>query len=62
MKAGIEAMNVYCGSAAINVSELARHRNLDNNRFENLLMKEKTVPMPYEDSISNGSSNISVGS
>ncbi|MEM6734985.1 MAG: hydroxymethylglutaryl-CoA synthase family protein [Bacteroidota bacterium] len=53
-KAGIEAMNVYCGSAALDVAELAQHRGLDNDRFENLLMKEKTVPMPYEDPISNG--------
>lgn len=51
---GIEAMNVYGGTAAIDVSVLARHRNLDNDRFNNLLMKEKTVPMPYEDPISNG--------
>lgn len=47
-------MNIYCGSAALNVSELARARNLDNDRFEKLLMKEKTVPMPFEDPISNG--------
>jgi polyketide biosynthesis 3-hydroxy-3-methylglutaryl-CoA synthase-like enzyme PksG len=54
MKAGIEAMNIYCGSAAINVTKLAKLRNLDNDRFEKLLMKEKTVPMPYEDPVSNG--------
>ncbi len=54
MKAGIEAMNIYCGSAAINVIDLAKLRNLDNDRFEKLLMKQKTVPMPYEDPISNG--------
>ena len=54
MIAGIEAMNIYCGTAAINVAELASLRNLDTHRFENLLMKEKTVPMPYEDPISNG--------
>jgi len=53
MKAGIEAMNIYCGSAAINVRDLAKRRNLDNERFENLLMMEKTVPMPYEDPVSN---------
>jgi len=53
MKAGIEAMNIYCGSAAINVRDLAKRRNLDNERFENLLMEEKTVPMPYEDPVSN---------
>ncbi|WP_103865517.1 hydroxymethylglutaryl-CoA synthase family protein [Aquimarina sp. I32.4] len=54
MKVGIEAMNIYCGSAALNVEVLAKHRNLDTDRFTNLLMKEKTVPMPYEDPISNG--------
>ncbi len=54
MPAGIELMNIYCGSAAIDVAELAAHRNLDMQRFENLLMKERTVPMPYEDPISNG--------
>ena len=54
IQAGIESMNVYGGSAAIDVAELARHRKLDNDRFKNLLMKEKTVPMPYEDPISNG--------
>ena len=54
MQVGIEAINIYCGSAAINVSDLAKARNLDNDRFENLLMKEKTVPMPFEDPISNG--------
>ncbi|MEJ5103701.1 MULTISPECIES: hydroxymethylglutaryl-CoA synthase family protein [Chryseobacterium] len=53
MRAGIEKMNVYCGSAAINVKELAVRRNLDNERFENLLMREKTVPMPYEDPVTN---------
>ncbi|WP_136667786.1 hydroxymethylglutaryl-CoA synthase family protein [Flavobacterium sp. H122] len=54
MNAGIEAMNIYCGSATIEVAEVAKLRKLDNNRFEQLLMKEKTVPMPYEDPISNG--------
>lgn len=41
MNAGIEAMNIYCGSAALNVEELAKVRKLDNDRFANLLMKEK---------------------
>lgn len=54
MVAGIEAINIYCGSAALDVIELAKARNLNNDRFEKLLMKEKTVPMPYEDAISNG--------
>ena len=37
---GIEQLNVYGGSAYLNVAELAKVRGLDNDRFENLLMKE----------------------
>ena len=48
---GIEAMNAFAGTAFLNVSSLAEHRNLDTTRFENLLMKEKTVALPYEDLI-----------
>ena len=51
---GIESMNVFGGSAYLNVEKLARHRNLDLTRFANLLMKEKTVALPYEDPISFG--------
>ena len=51
---GIEAMNVFAGTACLNVTELAKHRNLDMERFENLLMKEKTVALPYEDPITFG--------
>lgn len=51
---GIEAINYYGGSAYVNVKKLAELRNLDNNRFENLLMKEKSVPLNYEDPISFG--------
>ena len=53
MNVGIEAMNIYCGSAVLDIETLVKHRGLDTNRFKNLLMKEKTVPMPYEDPISN---------
>lgn len=48
---GIEAMNVFAGTTFLNVSKLAEHRGLDTTRFENLLMKEKTVALPYEDPI-----------
>jgi polyketide biosynthesis 3-hydroxy-3-methylglutaryl-CoA synthase-like enzyme PksG len=48
---GIEAMNVFGGSAYVDVQELAEHRYLDTQRFANLLMKEKTVPLPYEDPV-----------
>lgn len=51
---GIEAMNVFGGTAYLDVMQLAQHRKLDTTRFENLLMKEKTVALPYEDPVSYG--------
>lgn len=51
---GIEAMNVYGGTAYLNVGQLAEHRKLDTTRFENLMMREKTVALPYEDPVSCG--------
>jgi polyketide biosynthesis 3-hydroxy-3-methylglutaryl-CoA synthase-like enzyme PksG len=52
--AGIEVMNVFGGSAFLDVMELARHRKLDPARVENLLMQEKAVALPYEDAITYG--------
>jgi len=51
---GIESINVFAGSAYVNVEKLARHRKLDVTRFNNLLMKEKTVALPYEDPVTFG--------
>lgn len=51
VKVGIEAMNVFAGTAFLNVEKLAAHRNLDRTRFDNLMMKEKSVALPYEDPI-----------
>jgi len=51
---GIEAINVFGGSAYLDVEKLARHRKLDMTRFTNLLMKQKTVALPYEDPITFG--------
>lgn len=51
---GIQAMNAFCGSAYLDVGELAEHRQLDSKRFANLLMKEKSVALPYEDPITFG--------
>ena len=51
---GIEAINIFGGTAYLDVMELARYRNLDTTRFENLLMKEKSVSLPYEDPITFG--------
>lgn len=54
MPVGIEAMNVFSGTAYLDVKKLAIHRQLDTTRFENLLMKEKTVALPYEDPVTYG--------
>ncbi len=51
---GIEAMHIFGCSAYLDVMELAKYRKLDMARFENLLMKEKTVALPYEDPITCG--------
>ncbi|MCP4626146.1 MAG: hydroxymethylglutaryl-CoA synthase family protein [bacterium] len=51
---GIEAMNVFAGTAYLGVEELAAYRELDNQRFGNLMMKEKTVALPYEDPVTFG--------
>lgn len=48
---GIEAMSFFAGTAFVDVAKLAVHRKLDLSRFENLLMKEKSVTLPYEDPI-----------
>ncbi|MEC2110534.1 polyketide biosynthesis 3-hydroxy-3-methylglutaryl-ACP synthase PksG [Bacillus stercoris] len=54
VSAGIEAMNVFGGTAYLDVMELAKYRRLDTARFENLLMKEKAVALPYEDPVTFG--------
>jgi polyketide biosynthesis 3-hydroxy-3-methylglutaryl-CoA synthase-like enzyme PksG len=48
---GIEAMNLFAGTVVMDVNKLAEHRNLDTTRFENLLMKQKSIALPYEDPI-----------
>lgn len=51
---GIEAMNFFGGTAYLDVKQLARRRQLDTLRFDNLMMKEKTVALPYEDPVTYG--------
>ncbi|WP_291719412.1 hydroxymethylglutaryl-CoA synthase [Magnetospirillum sp. 64-120] len=51
MSAGIEALNVYGGAASLDVRQLCLHRGLDMPRFDNLLMREKTVALPFEDPV-----------
>lgn len=52
MPVGIEALNVYGGAAYVDVAELCAHRGLDIQRFENLMMREKSVALPCEDPVS----------
>lgn len=52
--AGIEAINVFGGTAYVDVAELAEHRGLNTTRFANLLMKEKAVALPFEDPVTCG--------
>jgi polyketide biosynthesis 3-hydroxy-3-methylglutaryl-CoA synthase-like enzyme PksG len=54
VQAGIEALNVFGGSAFLDVQELAEYRGLDSARFANLLMKQKSVALPYEDPVTFG--------
>ena len=51
---GIEAMNVFSGTTVLDIYELARHRELDLARFDNLLMREKSMALPCEDPITFG--------
>jgi len=51
---GIEAMNVFAGTACLDVQKLAEYRHLDTSRFRNLLMLKKTVALPYEDPVTFG--------
>lgn len=48
---GIEALNLYGGSAFVDLMQLAVHRKMDTARFENLLIKQKSVALPYEDPV-----------
>ncbi|GAB6989844.1 hydroxymethylglutaryl-CoA synthase family protein [Paenibacillus pini] len=54
VSAGIEAINIFGGTAYLDVMQLVKHRSLDTTRFENLLMKEKAVALPYEDPVTFG--------
>lgn len=54
VRAGIEAMNVYGGTAYIDIRDLFQVRGLDLARFDNLMMEKKSVGLPCEDPITNG--------
>ncbi len=50
---GIEALNIYGGSACIQVQDIFTGRGLDAERFGNLMMKERAVSLPFEDPVTN---------
>lgn len=51
MHVGIEALSVYGGLTYLDVQDLMQARGLDEQRFQNLLLREKTVAFPFEDPI-----------
>jgi len=51
MRVGIERLNAYVGAAAIDVSEIFKARGLSMQRFDNLMMREKSVGLPCEDAV-----------
>lgn len=53
MGVGIEAINFYGGRCSIDVRSIFVHRNLDLDRFDNLLINKKSVGLPCEDPITN---------
>lgn len=48
---GIEALNVYCGTASITVPALFAARGLDPARMANLMMTARSVALPCEDPV-----------
>lgn len=49
---GIEAAGFYGGCVSMDVMALTQYRQVDTSRFENLLMKQKSVALSYEDPVS----------
>ncbi|MBA2648142.1 MAG: hydroxymethylglutaryl-CoA synthase family protein [Legionella sp.] len=52
MPVGIESINAYLGQAVLNSRTLFTKRGLDLERFDNLMMLEKSVCLPCEDPVS----------
>jgi polyketide biosynthesis 3-hydroxy-3-methylglutaryl-CoA synthase-like enzyme PksG len=50
---GIEAMDVYGGSLAVDVRAVFDGRGLDAQRFGNLEMRRRSVALPFEDPVTN---------
>jgi len=54
MPAGIEAIGLYGGRTFLDVRRLFEARQLDMRRFDNLMIRRKSVPLPCEDPITYG--------
>lgn len=53
MAPGIEAIHPYVACSYVDVRELFEQRGLASDRFENLMMVEKSVNLPGEDAVTN---------
>lgn len=53
MRVGIEALNFYAGAASVDIKELFEYRGLDLSRFDNLMIKTKSVGLQCEDPVTN---------
>ena len=53
MSLGLEALNVYSGIAYMDVEKICEIRGYGMDRFSNLMMKKKTVPLLCEDPVTN---------
>jgi polyketide biosynthesis 3-hydroxy-3-methylglutaryl-CoA synthase-like enzyme PksG len=51
VRAGIEAINFYAGKAWLDVRTLFEHRGLNLARYDNLMMRRKSVALPCEDPV-----------
>lgn len=53
MAVGIEKINAYFGVTRIGIRDLFAERGLDLSRFDNLMMRQKSVGLPCEDAVTN---------
>lgn len=52
-RVGIEDIHAYVGRARIDIRELFEVRGLNLERFDNLMMRGKSVAFPFEDAVTN---------
>ena len=51
---GIEDINIYSEALYIDVKDIFKNRNLNMERYDNLMMEEKSVGLSCEDVVTNG--------